>query len=234
MTKAINGKRARPVVNCTTWICDAAALDRIISAVGSRYRDKVDPDQLVSDLYLARAKWQTFVALDSDKAAKKRKDLFSAVADSAAHFRKRLLDQSGDYYVANSIKLFAFSGPSDFDAFLTVLNRTIEAATALKEKNSHGGWVRLQRSPTEWFAVEILPGVYKRTFGREARVSRRDSSKDDANAVSGPCIRFIHAVMREMGLKISNETIARALKQVRKHQPRRIPRPSTLPRPEGW
>jgi hypothetical protein len=234
MTKAVNGKRPRSGDNFAPWKCDAAALERIISAVGSRYRDKIDPDQLVSDLYLARTKWLTFVALDSHKGAKQRRDLFSAVADSAAHFKERLLDKSGDYYVANSIRLSAFSGPSNFDAFLTALNGTIEAATALKEQNSRGGWVRLQRSPTEWFAAEILPGVYERNFRREARVSRRDSSKDGANAAGGPCIRFIHAVMCEMGFQISNNTIARTLKDVRQDRPRRKPRPSTLPRPEGW
>ena len=121
MTKAIDGKRARHSVieqqqkseSCDVinldWICDADAYERIISAVGPPFNNKVDQSKLVFDLYSARTKFKTFLALDSDKGAKRRKDLFSAVAESAARFRKSILDKAGESYVARSI----FSSAAD-------------------------------------------------------------------------------------------------------------------------
>ncbi len=120
-----------------------------------------------------------------------------------------------------------------FEAFLAALDRTIEAAKALKEENSSGGWVRLGRPLKEWFAAEILPEVFELNFGRQAKVSRRDPSRAGDNAADSPYLRFAVAVMGEMGMSISPETVARALKDVRAGRERRKRRPTTLSRTPG-
>jgi hypothetical protein len=228
---------------------DAAALNRIIAAVSKTPAGKkralnlnLDRHQLVTDLLDARAKWLTATALDSDKGARARKKLFSAVAGTAKRFKKCLLDETGQRYAARAI---ASRFSSDFDAFLAGLDRIIKAAEALTEENNHGGWVRLSRSPRDWFAVEILPPIYERNFGRKAGTSRIDSSKPNANTADGPFIRFAVAVMCQMGIQISGETVARALKDValdrkgvrgseRAGRKPRQPRKTTLQRPPGW
>jgi hypothetical protein len=108
---------------------------------------------------------------------------------------------------------------------LDALDRVIKAATTFKDENSHGAWVRLERPLKEWFAAEILPKVFEDNFRRPAKGSRRDQSKVGAKPADGPYIRFAVAVMREMGIKISPETVARALKDVRAGRRRREPRP---------
>jgi len=214
------------------WVCDAAAYERIIAAVGERYAVNVDRDRFVVDLLTARAKLLTFVTLDSDSGARARKELFSGIVDSAIDFKKRLLDERGHRYAARAI---ASTFPAThFEGFLAALDRAIEAAKTLKEENSCGGWVRLERPPKEWFAAEILPEVFELNFGRRAKVSRPDPSKAGANAVDGPYLRFAVAVMGEMGMSISPETVARALKDVRAGRKRRKRRPTTLSRPRGW
>jgi hypothetical protein len=230
---AADSERAATGFNFGVWTCDAAALDRIIAEVGERYVGKLDRNQLVFDLLQARSKLLTFVALDSDKGARTRKELFSAIADSASNFKERLLDERGYKYAAREIA-WTFPDASHFDAFLAALDRIIDAAEALKKQNSCGGWIRLARSPKEWFAVEILPQVFERNFGRQAKFSRRDPAKAEANAVDGPFIRFALSVMGEMGIPIARETLARALKDIRAGRGRRKRRPTTLSRLSGW
>jgi hypothetical protein len=212
-------------------VCTTAAYERIIAAVGGRYAVNANRDRLVFDLLTAREKLLAFVALDSDSGARERKELFSGIVDSAIDFKKKLLDDRGHKYAAREI---ASTFPvSHFEAFLGALDRTIDAAMAFKEENSHGGWVRLERPLKEWFAAEILPEVFEVIFGRHAKVSRRSPSTKEANAAGGPFLRFAVAVMREMGMSIAPETIARALKDARAGRKRRKPRPTTLSRRAG-
>jgi hypothetical protein len=211
------------------WICDAAACDRIIAAVGARYAGNVDHNRLVFELLAAREELLMYFVLDSDSGARERKELFSGILDSAIAFKERLLDARGHKYAAREIAS-RFEG-GHFDVFLSSLDRVIQATTALKGENSRGGWVRLERSPKEWFVGEVLPRVFESNFGRMARVSRPDPSnvsRRHANVADGPYIRFAVAVMREMGIRISPETVARALKNVRAGRERRKRRPTTI------
>lgn len=221
------------------WFPDADAINRIVSAVTSTPRGKkklatnYNRDQLVKDLLEAWTKWLVVLPLDSDTGARNRRKLFSAIVRTGKYFKKRLLDDTGQKYAARQIAS-TFSNASDFYAFLGGLNRTIEAAEILARQNSHGGLVRLTRAPKEWFAIEILLPVYECNFCRNGGISRPGSSKAIAGAADGPFPRFVVAVMREMGMAISPETVARALKDVRAGAPRRKPRKTTLQRPHGW
>ncbi len=208
------------------WTCTAAALEKIIAAVGEKYTDDLDRDRLVLDLQDAWSKWLLFTALDSDKGARARKELFGVIADSAINFRERLLDPRGEMYAARGI----FPGRSGLEAFVAELDRVIGAAQDFEEQNSHRGWVRLSRAPKEWMVGEILPDVYERNFHRRASPSRNPN----AETADGPYPRFAQAVMAEWGIKITMGVIVRALKEVRKGLPRRKPRPTTLARPKGW
>jgi hypothetical protein len=201
------------------WTCDEAAYKRIISAVGEEYipRD-VDRDKfrnnLVFDLTDAQSKLLLFAALDSDKGARKRKELFGRVLKSAIDFRERLLDPTSDMYVARTIAANeGFSFAKQFLAFKEALDRIIKATEALQEHNSHGGWVRLERSPKEWFAGEMLPRVFERNFQRRPGASR-PSDESKKRSAGGPYVRYAVAVMGEMGMKITRETVARILKDV--------------------
>jgi hypothetical protein len=211
------------------WICDLAACQKIIAAVGERYAVHVDRNRLVFDLLAARESLLTFVALDSDSGAREREKLFSGILDSAIAFRERLLDDRGHKYAAREIA--SRFERAHFEAFLSSLDRIIEATKGFKDENSCGAWVRLERSPKEWFVGEVLPGVFESNFGRTAKVSRPDPSKGRAKAADGPYIRFAVAVTREMRMQISPETVARALKDVRAGRERRKGRPTTVSRP---
>ena len=224
------------------WIRDAAVVERIIAAVRTVVRKtefekewelNLDRNWLVSDLLDAGTKWRLFTALDSDKGARERAKLFSAISDKAKDFKECLLNNTDQRYAARQIAS-TFSNASDFDAFLAGLDHTIETAETLTQQNKQGGWVRLSRPPNEWFAAEILPPIFERNFGRRAGVSRKDPSRSKAHSADSPFIRFAVAVMREMGMQISAETVARALKDVRAGRERRQPRKTTLSRPPGW
>ena len=226
MTKSLGQSEA---ITTGLWICDPAACERIIAAVGERYAAGVDPSRLAFDLLAAREALLTFVALDSDSGARERKELFSDILDSAIAFKEHLLDDRGHKYAAR--KIASRLERPHFEAFLSSLDRVIEVTQAFKDENSCGAWVRLERSPKEWFVGEVLPGVFESNFGRAAKVSRPDPSKVRANAADGPYIRFAVAVTREMRMRISPETVARALKDVRAGRERRKRRPTTVSRP---
>jgi hypothetical protein len=211
------------------WVAKDDALDRIIAAVGGDLTSKVDRTRLADHLQDAWGRWLLFSALDSEKATRARKKLFDAIVDTGRNFRESLLDERGDRYAARQIAS-TFSEPSGFDAFLAALDHSIKTAEIAARDNSKGGWVRLARSPKEWFAAEILAPIYKRNFGRPAKVSRTAES----GTVGGPFIRFAVAVMQEMRISISAETVARALKDVRARRDRRQRRATTLSRPKGW
>jgi hypothetical protein len=105
----------------------------------------------------------------------------------------------------------------------------------LTRENKKRGWIRLSRSPREWFAAEILPPIFERNFRRPAKVSRpAEQLADGSRPAGGPFIKFAQAVMCEMSIPIAAETVARALKNVGAGRERRRRRPTTLPRPTGW
>jgi hypothetical protein len=217
----------------THWTPHPAALDRIIAAVDKQRHDR---DRLAVDLSDAWSKWLFFRSLDSDQGARARRKLFSAIADSADNLRERLLEKSdtaadgeltprAEYALRN-----LFFGASHRRGFLAELDRLINKARDLERDNSAGGWIRLERSPKEWLAAEVLPPIFERNFGCSAGLSRNPNT----GKVGGPFVRFVMTVMREWGLGMTAETIARALKQVRAGKQRRKRRLTTIARHPGW
>jgi hypothetical protein len=200
------------------WFNADEAYDRIIKEVGKT--PAKGRDHLVSDLLNAYSQLLRFRVLDSNQKARERKELFGVIVKDAINLKNRLL--ALEEYAARA--LFPFPDMPRGVAFLGELSRIAVEAKVLERQNS-GAWERLERPLLEWFAAEVLPKVYEENFGKKVGASN-----------SGPGVKFISAVMREMGLRIiSTETLARALKDVRKGRPRRIKtRPSILPRPQGW
>jgi hypothetical protein len=211
------------------WICSDKAYDRIVAAVADASagrtrrsrrvgKEPTARNKLVSGLEQAYSQLLLFKALDSDNGAKARGKLFGGIVKDAIYLQTRLL--AHNEYAARAL----IPDEPRRHAFLGELDRIVDGAKASKEQNSKGGWVRLERSLLEWFAAEKLPEVYEKNFG----------GKKVWASNNGPGVRFINAVMREMGLRIiSTGTLARALKDVRKGRPRRKKRPSTLPRPQN-
>jgi hypothetical protein len=222
------------------WECSKEALDRIIDAVDE------EPDnsgQLVSDLLNAYSKLLLFKNLDSDEGAKARKKLFNGIADDAIALKDKLL--ANQEYAARVL----FPGVSRDQAglrlrhaFLGELDRIIDEAKISGKQNSNGAWARLERPLREWFAVEILPKVFKGNFDA---VHKRHpgwpvgfSRPPKGGQPGGPYIRFAVAVMGEMGMPISPGTVARAIQDVRKGRPHGKKERSTTVtasrRPDGW
>jgi hypothetical protein len=108
----------------------------------------------------------------------------------------------------------------DVATFVSSLDRIIKVIKTLKSESSRA-WRRLERPIKEWFAAQVLPEVFERNFKRAAKTSRPSDAKAGPRVADGPYIRFAVAVMREMGISISRETVARALKDVRAGRPRR-------------
>ena len=105
------------------WIRDAAVVERIIAAVRTVVRKtefekewelNLDRNWLVSDLLDAGTKWRLFTALDSDKGARERAKLFSAISDKAKDFKECLLNNTDQRYAARQIAS-TFSNASDFE-----------------------------------------------------------------------------------------------------------------------
>jgi hypothetical protein len=207
------------------WVCGPVAYERIIAAVGERHSAQVQRDRLIFDLLAAREQLLAFMTLDSESGVRERKQLFSGVSDSAKALKQRLLDDRGHRYAAREI---ASRLPDlHLGTFMSSLDRIIEVTETLKDENSHGAWMRLKRPLKEWFAAEVLPKVFKSNFDREAKISRPSDSKAGPYVAGGPYIRFAVAVMHEMGVSISEETVARALKDVRAVRARRKNQPET-------
>jgi hypothetical protein len=214
------------------WACSEEALYKIIAAVGEK---PVDSKKLGSDLSDAYSKLLLFNVLDSDKGAKARRKLFSGIARDARDLKKQLLDKKK--YAARAL---IPDGPRRH-AFLGELDHIIGGAKVSEQQNS-GAWARLERSLHDWFAAEILPGVFKRNF---PQVHERHPGKPVAfsrpargGQPGGPYIKFAVAVMHDMGMRISPGTVARALQDVRKERARRKKeRPTTVTasrRAFGW
>jgi len=211
------GKRSERIP-AGPWVCSAKAYDKIIEAVGTRPANR---DDLILDLYTARSKLLTFVALDSNAGARAREKLFSAIADSAVTFREGLLDERGDWYAARAI---ALKFPGDFKTFLAALDCVIDAAQDLKEENSSGAWVRLRHSPADWFAGAVLRDVFERNFGQKASLRIKRDGR-----ICGAYVKFAVAVMDAMGIRtVSSHTVVRAFKDVRAGHTRRRDRSTTV------
>jgi hypothetical protein len=166
--RAVVGGRSTQIPT-GVWVCKAEAFNKIIEAVGTH---PVNRDNRISDLYTARAKLLTFITLDSESGASAREKLFSDIVDSAVTFRDSILDARGNRYAARQIAHQLAS--EEFEGFLATLDRVIAAAQDLKGQNNTA-WVRLWRSPLEWFAGAVLPDVFERNFGQAARVGvKRD------------------------------------------------------------
>jgi hypothetical protein len=192
------------------WICDKAAYERIVAAVGEK---PVNCDHLVSDLLDARQKLLLFTVLDSREGAKARKDLFSGIADDARDLKGRLL--ANQEYAARGL---IPDGPRRL-TLLRELDHIIDGAKVSEQQNS-GAWLRLQRPVREWFAAEILPDVFKRNF---PEVHKRHPGQPIgfSRPSGGPYIKFAVQVMREMGVSIEPNTVARAIQDVRRGAHRR-------------
>jgi hypothetical protein len=65
-------------------------------------------------------------------------------------------------------------------------------------------------SALQWLANALLPAIYSKHFGREARISRNPEG-----TAGGPYIRFAHQVLAELKIECSDETIASALRMVK-------------------
>jgi len=200
------------------WWCSPAALKTIIAAVGDQHSAEVQLDVLRSDLLAARAQLLAFIALDSKSGAQDRRELFSCILESAQTFKQRLLDDRGHRYAAREIA--ARLPELDVGVLAVWLDLIIEVTETLKDENKDA-WMRLNRPLKEWFAAEVLPKVFESNFKRKAKISRPSDAKAGPYVADGPYIRFAVAVMREMGILISEETVARALIDVRSGRLRR-------------
>ena len=69
--------------------------------------------------------------------------------------------------------------------------------------------------PNEWLAGVELPLIFEECFGRKLGRSR------DINGPGGPTVRFIAAVMFEMGSQMEGETIVRAMSRFSELRKRR-------------
>jgi len=82
----------------------------------------------------------------------------------------------------------------------------------LRETAATTGLFPKVQSPNEFFFGLQLPLVFEKHFKREAKYSR----PSNGGAPDGPFIRFGTAVASALGLKISAETVAKAVGAVRK------------------
>ncbi len=203
-------------------------IDRIISAVGDRYRGNLHRDALHGELEGLLYVWEFLSSADSDRQAREKHELFAAIAQHGSKLGEALTQRDcwPAYYLHGTTK--AAEATAEFEAadaeaqrFMASLQRVISAAENAKEKFKDGAVIRMDRPPNDWLAGEKLPMVFERHFPQRAGVSRPSDLKEGKKTAGGPFIRFAVAVFREIGINISPDTVARAFNDVRNKRTRR-------------
>jgi hypothetical protein len=217
---------------------------RILDEVGGPFVPRgLELEALRDDLRTQYVEWCSLSQLTSDKIARRRVQRLETIAKHAGAVLA-LLDEGviGGWArqeiamtfplkegapVRKTAEFRTDHGQPDaapsFNGFLAGLQRLVAAARYKAKSFPDRALYLLPRSPLEFFVANVLASVFKRHFKRPAGFSR---ASDGARGARGPYIRFVVAVLRELGITnkgkpYAPDTIARALSGVRAGRGRR-------------
>jgi hypothetical protein len=179
------------------------SVELILGAVGEKFvpRD-IDKDKLRRRLNFS-ATWRHIQIESSKPRMKQRRASEIRIRRHAKKLRKLLSEREIWLCIPGSQQL------------IEALDDMLEHKSANSEQIQEPFETWKSRSPNEWLAGHHLPHVYEELFGRPAGRSWKH------NEPSGPCVHFIHAAMKEMGLRYSGKSIIRAMTEARSSPQRR-------------
>jgi hypothetical protein len=181
---------------------DEQALDRILSHVGERFVP-ADLDRAALRGAIARA-IATKQKIDRSRPSKYSRALRKGVASihqAAEVLGARLKDNN------HARQLIADVLPSVSEDVIHIIAAAEAIAEVLGEshKEIRAKYDRRLPSANEWLAGVELPLIFEEFFHRRAGRSRSDGGP------AGPTVRFVHAVMTEIGTPLAKESIVRAM-----------------------
>ena len=185
-------------------LIDGAGVDRIIARTRLECGDR---NLLGEKLNESLTYWLVYPAID----AKKDPKLYDAIAQSA-HKLKAAIQAAPANYTSGAIYI------SPRKVFLEQLDFLATAASAARR-----GQPRLNRSPKDWFVVDVLRPIFENIFGKLATITAK-----------GPFVRFAEQVAKEMNAPgLASRTIRNALKDFRSGRSSREPPAIELKLPDG-
>ncbi|MCX7323188.1 MAG: hypothetical protein NTZ14_01850 [Hyphomicrobiales bacterium] len=190
----------------------------------------VDIQGLANEIWFLREEYPRWVKLDSDAEAKRRharlNKLVKALSDvsrlystDALYLERQLF--SGWRENANLIRAFeelgvqrAAHGLHDFSDGVRLLQSLV---AQLIDANVESGFDKLSEYPLQHFTPTRLLAVTlarlaKKYLDLDDRITR---DPNNGNSLGGPFIRFSMAVLAEIGCALTDESIAKAVKQNR-------------------
>jgi hypothetical protein len=188
-----------------------AAIARIASAVRNAPDNEI---QLAADIHQACCETSSFLVTLEGSKAQKRLDKVKRIAKA---LKKQAELISRDPYLEATVNQgrTPFEMPiilqlllklRSLEESLELLAKQWRAKADVPENLGRRRPSQLDRpSQLEWLTGVSLPLVYERHFGRRAGRSRNVKKE-----VGGPAVRFIEAVLGELGLKYKRESIVRA------------------------
>jgi hypothetical protein len=172
-------------------------VSRIVDSVGLKPVD-TDRNRLRSDLHEFRVKYVVWVA-NTRAQQTIRKKLANAVAEKTEALFKILHDPPDRTFDLHLWPLPSFSR----DQLLAGLQE-LHVAAKIKTPDASS-------APKSWIVESLVP-IYEEHFRTEAGASR-PSSGGEAN---GPFVRFVKIVTKEIGTKLSPETIAATVRKTKR------------------
>jgi len=197
---------------------DEHGLDKIIKAVGSRYVPAtLDRSALRRAIHESDKSAEIISADRRGARARKRLKRLKQVRETAKQLAS-LLEVKDD--ASDMIEnLWSKSARPLGEWPLALVSRLIVDVVEASEHALSNPEPRQWANPTanEWLAGAELPCVFEEHFRREPGVSRNKTHKKG----SGPCVRFIEATMRELGVCYSPASILRTMTRLRDLRDRR-------------
>jgi len=184
---------AEPPAVAAATIVDEEALDRIVDAVGKNF---------IPVTFNRNALWDALL-----KARKTKEIIDRFQPDARPRAKSNSMRRiSANQFIANLLPVVL----EEIRLLIIVTKRTGQIwSDSDKDIRANGRAMRARydRPPStnDWLAGVELPLIFEECFGRKLGRSR------DINGPGRPTVRFIAAVMFEMGSQIEGETIVRAM-----------------------
>jgi len=181
------------------WIAPrrAAALARIVQAVRMRPHNE---ERLASDIFEAYSRMRTEVGISESSEAKRQikkvKRVLKlvkktdAVIASDAFILARINNTSTPFELSPTNRLLLEGLATEAELTLLAKKRLVKGDLSAGKPNGR------RPSELEWLAGVLLPLVYERHFLRRAK--RSQSAEGEPG---GPTVRFVEAVLKEVGVQ---------------------------------
>jgi hypothetical protein len=185
-----------------------AALDKIILAV--REPVTLEREELRREIEIAATQYRDAVIFHDLGRARNLEKRLTAFRKAAERLDAQLADETF-YNLIEGTLIIHDLDPRSADTVRCAIKQLIKAADLVGKPPPCAISTAAPRgifevSPKEWLAGWRLPEIYERIFGRRSGRSRNLDGDP-----SGPCVRFIKAVMHELQIEYSEESIVRAL-----------------------